>query len=97
MLKGLGFTLAALALSPDAVTLDEFAANPPEKIALVVGTEGDGLSTAALAAADTVVTIPMMHGVDSLECGLRERRRALHPACRADAGRPGFPVGSAYP
>ena len=66
VLNGLGFSLAALALSPDAITLDEYAANPPEKVALVVGTEGDGLSTAALAAADTVVTIPMMHGVDSL-------------------------------
>jgi tRNA G18 (ribose-2'-O)-methylase SpoU len=66
VLKGLGFSLAALALSSDALTLEEYAANPPEKIALVVGTEGDGLSTAALAAADTVVTIPMKHGVDSL-------------------------------
>jgi tRNA G18 (ribose-2'-O)-methylase SpoU len=66
MLAGLGFELAALALSPDAVTLDEYAAAPPQKVALVVGTEGDGLSRAALAAADTVVTIPMLHGVDSL-------------------------------
>jgi tRNA G18 (ribose-2'-O)-methylase SpoU len=66
VLAGLGFSLAALALSPDAVTLDEYAASAPEKIALVVGTEGDGLSRAAIAAADTVVTIPMMHGVDSL-------------------------------
>ncbi|HEX4442982.1 MAG TPA: RNA methyltransferase [Galbitalea sp.] len=66
VLKQLGFELAALALSPDAVDLDEYAANPPDKIALVVGTEGDGLSRAALSAADTVVTIPMMHGVDSL-------------------------------
>jgi tRNA G18 (ribose-2'-O)-methylase SpoU len=66
VLTRLGFSLAALALAPDAVTLEEYAANPPEKVALVVGTEGDGLSRAALAAADTVVTIPMMHGVDSL-------------------------------
>jgi tRNA G18 (ribose-2'-O)-methylase SpoU len=66
VLADLGFSLAALALSPDAVTLDEYAADPPAKIALIVGTEGDGLSRAALAAADTVVTIPMMHGVDSL-------------------------------
>jgi tRNA G18 (ribose-2'-O)-methylase SpoU len=66
VLTGLGFSLVALALAPDAVTLDEYAANAPGKIALVVGTEGDGLSRAALAAADTVVTIPMMHGVDSL-------------------------------
>jgi tRNA G18 (ribose-2'-O)-methylase SpoU len=66
ILTGLGFSLAALALAPDAVTLEEYAANPPDRVALVVGTEGDGLSRAALAAADTVVTIPMMHGVDSL-------------------------------
>jgi tRNA G18 (ribose-2'-O)-methylase SpoU len=66
VLTGLGFSLVALALAPDAVSLDEYAANAPGKIALVVGTEGDGLSRAALAAADTVVTIPMMHGVDSL-------------------------------
>jgi tRNA G18 (ribose-2'-O)-methylase SpoU len=66
VLTELGFSLAALALAPDAVTLDQYAANAPERIALVVGTEGDGLSRAALAAADTVVTIPMMHGVDSL-------------------------------
>jgi tRNA G18 (ribose-2'-O)-methylase SpoU len=66
ILRDLGFSLAALALSPEAVTLDEYAANPPAKVALVVGTEGDGLSRAAVAAADTVVTIPMMHGVDSL-------------------------------
>jgi tRNA G18 (ribose-2'-O)-methylase SpoU len=66
VLTKLGFSLAALALAPDAIALDEYAAAPPEKIALVVGTEGDGLSRAALDAADTVVTIPMMHGVDSL-------------------------------
>ncbi|MCU1410137.1 MAG: methyltransferase [Rhodoglobus sp.] len=65
-LRAAGFHIAALALSDDAVTLDEFAADPPERIALVLGTEGDGLSAAALAAADTVVTIPMLHGVDSL-------------------------------
>lgn len=66
VLKDLGFELAALALSPDALTLDVYAADPPEKVALIVGTEGDGLSRAALSAADSVVTIPMMHGVDSL-------------------------------
>lgn len=61
-----GFVLAALALSDDAVPLDEFAANRPERVALILGAEGDGLSRAALAAADTVVTIPMAGGVDSL-------------------------------
>ena len=61
-----GFTIAALALADDALTLDRFAADPPERIALVLGTEGDGLSHRALAAADVTVTIPMLHGVDSL-------------------------------
>ena len=66
MLHGAGFHLAALALSDTAVTLDEFAADPPERVALVLGTEGDGLSRQALSVADSIVTIPMMHGVDSL-------------------------------
>ncbi|MEP6481939.1 MAG: RNA methyltransferase [Rhodoglobus sp.] len=61
-----GFSIAALALSQTAVTLDEFAKNPPERVALVLGAEGDGLSPAALEQADAVVTIPMLHGVDSL-------------------------------
>ncbi|MDO9590411.1 MAG: RNA methyltransferase [Microcella sp.] len=66
LLRDAGFTIAALALADDAVGLREFAAHAPERVAIVVGTEGDGLSRAALAAADVVVTIPMAHGVDSL-------------------------------
>lgn len=66
LLKGLGFQLAALALHPDAVPLEAFAAAAPERVALVLGSEGGGLSPAALAAADAIVTIPMSHGVDSL-------------------------------
>ena len=66
ILKDAGFHLAALALSEDAVTLDVLAENCPEKLAIMLGTEGDGLSRDAVAHADTVVTIPMMHGVDSL-------------------------------
>jgi tRNA G18 (ribose-2'-O)-methylase SpoU len=61
-----GFHIAALALSDSAVSLDSFAANAPDRLAIAFGTEGDGLSHSALAAADTVVTIPMLHGVDSL-------------------------------
>ncbi|WP_309066495.1 TrmH family RNA methyltransferase [Microbacterium sp.] len=61
-----GFHLAALALSDDAVPLDVYAAARPERVALVLGTEGDGLSARALDAADTIVTIPMAGGVDSL-------------------------------
>ena len=65
-LKALGFTVAALALTYDAVSLDDVAAAPPKKLALVLGTEGDGLSRGAVAAADLVVRIPMAGGVDSL-------------------------------
>jgi tRNA G18 (ribose-2'-O)-methylase SpoU len=61
-----GFHLAALALAENAVSLDLFAVDPPERVALILGTEGDGLSRTALAAADSTVTIPMLHGVDSL-------------------------------
>lgn len=66
MLRELGFQLAALALDDRAVDLDEYAASPPKRVAIVLGAEGDGLSRAALAEADSVVTIPMAHGVDSL-------------------------------
>lgn len=61
-----GFHLAALALADDAAPLDAFAAAAPDRVALLLGAEGDGLSRSALAAADSVVTIPMAGGVDSL-------------------------------
>lgn len=66
VLHAAGFEIAALALSDDAVSLETYAAAPPGRIALVLGSEGDGLSRHALAAADRVLTIPMLHGVDSL-------------------------------
>lgn len=65
-LRALGLTVAALALADDAVSLDALAADPPDRLALVVGTEGDGLSRRTLAQADLTVTIPMRGGVDSL-------------------------------
>ena len=66
LLTASGFHIAALALTGDAVPLREFAASAPERVALVLGTEGEGLTPEALAAADTVVQIPMRHGIDSL-------------------------------
>ncbi|TXK17619.1 RNA methyltransferase [Homoserinibacter sp. GY 40078] len=65
-LRAAGFEIAALALSDDAVSLDRYAQEAPERVAMLFGTEGDGLSRTALANADRVVTIPMGHGVDSL-------------------------------
>ena len=61
-----GFDIAALALSDTAVDLRMYAARRPEKVALLFGAEGDGLTRTALDSADTVVTIPMAGGVDSL-------------------------------
>ncbi len=66
LLHEAGFSIAALALSENAVPLDEFAKNPPERVALLLGTEGDGLSRHALRSADVTVRIPMHGGVDSL-------------------------------
>jgi tRNA G18 (ribose-2'-O)-methylase SpoU len=66
VLKELGFHVAALALDERAVDLEEFASSAPDRVALLLGTEGDGLSRAALRQADTTVMIPMQHGVDSL-------------------------------
>ncbi|MDO8310274.1 MAG: RNA methyltransferase [Actinomycetota bacterium] len=65
-LRGLGFTIAALALEADATTLDSFASDPPDRVALVLGAEGDGLSRRAVQASDVVVRVPMSGGVDSL-------------------------------
>ena len=59
-----GFQIAALALTPQAVALRDYVA--PDRVALVLGTEGAGLGPEALAAADVHVRIPMRHGVDSL-------------------------------
>lgn len=66
ILHDAGFQIAALALTDDAIDLDAIAADPPDRIALILGSEGDGLSRVALRHADTTITIPMGHGVDSL-------------------------------
>lgn len=65
-LKALGFKTAAMALSDDSVSLRDEALNAEEKIAVVLGTEGDGLAARTIAACDYTVRIPMAHGVDSL-------------------------------
>lgn len=65
-LRAAGFTVAAFALDEDSVSLDDLAARPPERLALVMGTEGDGLRRRTVATCDLVVRIPMSGGVDSL-------------------------------
>lgn len=68
-LSGAGFQVAAMALTRDAVSLDEFAADlrsQPRRLALLLGTEGEGLSARWINQADVVVRIDMRRGVDSL-------------------------------
>jgi len=65
-LKTLGFTTVAMALRPEAVPLDEPSLPSIGKLAIIMGTEGDGLSDKVIDDADITVMIPMAHGVDSL-------------------------------
>jgi tRNA G18 (ribose-2'-O)-methylase SpoU len=64
-----GFTVLALTPDETAKTLDETAPHRMDRVALMLGAEGDGLTRRALTAADTRVRIPMSHGVDSLNVG----------------------------
>lgn len=64
-----GFRLLALTPDAKATSIDEAAPHRLERVALMLGAEGDGLSTRALMAADEWVRIPMAHGVDSLNVG----------------------------
>lgn len=65
-LKEQGFAVAAMELTDDAVDIDTMAGRNLEKLALVLGTEGAGMSAETLAAVDIAVKIPMRAGVDSL-------------------------------
>ena len=65
-LKQQGFATAALALSDDSISIADPVLLKEEKLALILGTEGDGLSSSTIADCDYTVRIPMSHGVDSL-------------------------------
>ena len=65
-LKALGFKTAAMALSDNSVSIDDPRLLHEEKLAVVLGSEGDGLAEATIADCDYTVKIPMAHGVDSL-------------------------------
>ena len=66
LLHELGFKTAAMALSDESVPLDDPALNAEERLAIVLGTEGDGLARDTIARCDYTVRIPMARGVDSL-------------------------------
>ncbi|MBR2949233.1 MAG: RNA methyltransferase [Lachnospiraceae bacterium] len=65
-LKAMGFKTAAMALSDNSVSIDDPALMAEEKLAIILGTEGDGLAETTIADCDYTVKIPMTHGVDSL-------------------------------
>ena len=65
-LKALGFKTVAMALCDDSISIDDAKLLEEEKLAVILGTEGDGLATATIADCDYTVKIPMSHGVDSL-------------------------------
>lgn len=65
-LKALGFKTAAMALSDNAVSIDDPSLMAEEMLAVLMGSEGDGLTDSTIAACDYTVKIPMYHGVDSL-------------------------------
>ena len=65
-LHSLGFTTAAMALTDDSIALDDPRLKQTEKLAIIMGTEGDGLPAQTIHDADYVIRIPMSHQVDSL-------------------------------
>ena len=65
-LKSLGFSTASMALHDESVDIDDPALRQEEKLALILGTEGEGLQEETIAASDHTIKIPMSHGVDSL-------------------------------
>ena len=65
-LKELGFKTAAMALTEESVSIDNPSLMAEEKLAIILGTEGDGLASTTIANCDYTVKIPMSHGVDSL-------------------------------
>lgn len=85
-LRAMGFKTAAMALKEDSVRMDDPVLKNEERLAVILGTEGDGLAGDTLADCDYTVRIPMFHGVDSLnvaaasavafwELGLGEKKK----------------------
>ena len=65
-LSNMGFATAAMALRDDSVSIDDPDLLGEKKLAVILGTEGDGLADTTIASCDYTVRIPMSHGVDSL-------------------------------
>lgn len=65
-LKSLGFKTAAMALSDNSISIDNEILNHEDKLAIILGNEGDGLDDLTISSCDYTIKIPMSHGVDSL-------------------------------
>lgn len=87
-LKNLGFKTAAMALRHDSVAIDDPVLAGEPKLAIVMGTEGEGLPEQTILEADYVIKIPMHHGVDSLNVAAASAvafYQLAHPAGRGSA------------
>ena len=84
LLRKMGFKTAAMALRDDSVGIDDAALMAEERLAILLGTEGDGLAGSTIADCDYTVKIPMSHGVDSLNVA------AASAVAFWQLGRPGF-------
>ena len=65
-LRSLGFKTAAMALEKESIPIDDPVLRAEDKLAIILGTEGDGLAASTISDCDYTVLIPMSHGVDSL-------------------------------
>ena len=66
LLRDMGFKTAAMALTEESMSIDDPQLMKQERLAVVLGTEGDGLARQTIGSCDYTVRIPMAHGVDSL-------------------------------
>lgn len=66
VIQDMGFKTVAMALREDSCSIDDSKLLAEEKLAVILGTEGDGLASPTIADCDYTVMIPMSHGVDSL-------------------------------
>jgi tRNA G18 (ribose-2'-O)-methylase SpoU len=87
-LQAAGFRVLALTPAADAVDLDSVAVGPDERVALLLGAEGPGLTAEAQATADARVRIPITHGVDSLNVGHASAVALHHVAAARRAAAP---------
>lgn len=85
-LHALGFTTAAMALCDDSLPLYDPRLREAKRLAIVLGTEGDGLARETIAACDCTVRIPMTHGVDSLNVAAASAVAFYQLALLADIG-----------